>query len=100
VATAIVTQEMFDTAGASSSDTEGLIDHPRSIAGVDAVAVIRQVDEKRFKVSLRSRGDIDVEKIARQHGGGGHRNAAGYMADGPIEDLRPKVVNELQAALS
>jgi len=99
VATAVVTLEMFDNAGASSSDTEGLIDHPRSIAGVDAVALLRQVDEKRFKVSLRSRGDIDVEKVARQHGGGGHRNAAGYMADGPIEDLRPKVLSELQAAL-
>jgi len=100
VATAILTREMFDSAGASSSDTEGLIDHPRSIAGVDAVALIRQVDDKSFKVSLRSRGDIDVEKLARQHGGGGHRNAAGYMAEGPIEDLRPSVVSELQAALS
>ncbi len=100
IATAIVTQEMFDTAGASSSDTEGLIDHPRSIAGVDAVALIRQVDEEHFKVSLRSRGDIDVEKLARQNGGGGHRNAAGYMADGPIADLREKVVKALQAALS
>jgi phosphoesterase RecJ-like protein len=99
VATAIVTQEMFDRAGASSSDTEGLIDYPRSIAGVDAVALIRQLDDQQFKVSLRSRGEIDVEKIARQHGGGGHRNAAGYRADGPIEDLRPKVVSELQAAL-
>jgi phosphoesterase RecJ-like protein len=100
VATAIVTLEMFDNAGASPSDTEGLIDHPRSIAGVDAVALLRQVDDKRFKVSLRSRGDIDVEKLARQHGGGGHRNAAGYMADGPIEDLRPSVVSQLQTVLS
>ena len=100
VATAILTREMFDNAEASSSDTEGLSDHPRSIAGVDAVALIRQVDDKSFKVSLRSRGDIDVEKLARQHGGGGHRNAAGYLAEGPIEDLRPSVVSELQAALS
>lgn len=99
VATAIVTREMFENAGATSSDTEGLIDHPRSIAGVDAVALIRQVDDDSFKVSLRSRGDIDVEKLARKKGGGGHRNAAGYMAEGPIEDLRQTVVAELQSVL-
>ena len=56
--TALVTQEMFERAGATSGDTEGLIDYPRSIAGVDAVAIIRELGNDDFKVSLRSRGDI------------------------------------------
>lgn len=99
IASATITQEMFERAGASTGDTEGLIDYPRSIAGVEAAALIRQVDDSQFKVSLRSRGSVDVEKIARRNGGGGHRNAAGFLADGSLEDIRSQVVGELQSAL-
>ena len=101
VATVVVTREMFLRAGASRSDTESLIDYPRSIAGVQAVALLRQIDGAKYKVSLRSRGDVDVEKIARLHGGGGHRNASGFLADGDSpEELRLRVVSDLAAALS
>mgnify|MGYP001812765445 CR=1 FL=1 len=99
IATAIITSDMFERAGANTSDTEGLIDYPRSIAGVEAAALLRQVGDDQFKVSLRSRGEVDVEKVARRNGGGGHRNAAGYLADGSLEQLRAKVVEELQNAL-
>lgn len=99
VATAVLTQKMFERADATTSDTEGLIDYPRSIAGVDAVALLRQVSDGQFKVSLRSRGAIDVEKMARKKGGGGHRNAAGYLAEGSLEELRAAVVSELQSIL-
>lgn len=99
VATAFVTREMFDRAQAEPSDTEGLIDQPRSIAGVAAVAMLRQLEDGSYKVSLRSRGDIDVEAIARRHGGGGHRNAAGYPVQGGGEETREAVVAELGAAL-
>jgi phosphoesterase RecJ-like protein len=101
VATVLVTQEMFDRAGATRSDTEGLIDHPRSIAGVQAVALLRQVDDHGYKVSLRSRGEVNVEKIARRYGGGGHRNASGFLAeDVVLEELRLQVVGDLTDALS
>lgn len=99
IATSIITQEMFEKAGASTADTEGLIDYPRSVAGVEAAALIRQVGDQQFKVSLRSRGSVDVEKIARRNGGGGHRNAAGFRADGSLEAVRSQVVEQLQAAL-
>jgi phosphoesterase RecJ-like protein len=91
---------MFDKVGAAPGDSEGLIDYPRSIAGVDAVALIRQRDDGSHKVSLRSRGDVDVEKIARHNGGGGHRNAAGFVLEGDGEAARRKVVEELSAALA
>jgi len=82
-----------------------LIDHPRSIAGVEAVALVRQREEGGFKVSLRSRGEVDVKKIARHHGGGGHRNAAGFAVEGDAgaadpEALRRQVVAELVQALA
>ncbi len=66
---------------------------------MEAVALLRQVDNEHFKVSLRSRGDVDVEKIARTHGGGGHKNAAGYLAEGDAATVRDQVVAELIEAL-
>jgi len=98
-ATGRLTREMFDRAGAKPGDSEGLIDQLRSIAGVDAVALIRELPEGGHKVSLRSRGEVDVEKIARHHGGGGHRNAAGFTIQGEGEEVRREVASELGAAL-
>lgn len=99
IATTVLTLEMFERAGASPGDTEGLIDYPRSVAGVQAVALLRQREPGRFKVSLRSRGEVDVEKVARPHGGGGHKNAAGFEIDGEPDAIVETVVRELTEAL-
>jgi bifunctional oligoribonuclease and PAP phosphatase NrnA len=101
IATVRLDPEMFARAGAAAGDSEGLIDHPRSIAGVDAVALIRRREDGSHKVSLRSRGEVDVEKIARHHGGGGHRNAAGYAleGEGSTAEVEIQVVSEVAAAL-
>jgi bifunctional oligoribonuclease and PAP phosphatase NrnA len=101
IATVRLDPEMFARAGAAAGDSEGLIDHPRSIAGVDAVALIRRREDGSHKVSLRSRGEVDVEKIARHHGGGGHRNAAGYALGGEASTalVELEVVAEVAAAL-
>ncbi|HEY6319933.1 MAG TPA: bifunctional oligoribonuclease/PAP phosphatase NrnA [Thermoanaerobaculia bacterium] len=102
IATVRLDPEMFARAGAAAGDSEGLIDHPRSIAGVDAVALIRRREDGSHKVSLRSRGEVDVEKIARHHGGGGHRNAAGYALDGgegSTAEVELEAVSEIAAAL-
>ncbi len=99
IATALLSREMFERCGAQASDTEGLVDVPRSIAGVRSVALLRQIGDAEFKVSLRSQGEIDVEKIARAHGGGGHKNAAGFVAQGEPEAVRASVIEELTASL-
>ncbi len=99
MATGRLTRAMFEKAGASPGDSEGLIDSIRSIAGVDAVALIREKEDGAQKISLRSRGEVDVEKIARHHGGGGHRNAAGFTLEGDGEEIRRQVAAELGAAL-
>jgi phosphoesterase RecJ-like protein len=64
------------------------------------VALVREREDGTHKVSLRSRGEVDVEKIARHHGGGGHKNAAGFAVDGSDgEGVRQQVAEELAAAL-
>lgn len=99
IATVQLLDGMFERAGATAADAEDLVDHPRSIAGVDAVALIRQQGPSEFKGSLRSRGDVDVEAIARSYGGGGHKNAAGFEAEGDADKLVADLVQGLRAAL-
>lgn len=99
VATARLDLDMFERAGAEPGDSEGLVDYPRSIAGVEAVALLRELEGGGVKVSLRSRGDADVEAIASRHDGGGHRNAAGFVEEDPGEDLRQRLADELIEAL-
>ncbi|MEZ5313818.1 MAG: DHHA1 domain-containing protein [Thermoanaerobaculia bacterium] len=77
----------------------GLVDVPRSIAGVEAVALLREVGDGAFKVSLRSRGAVDVQSIARRYEGGGHRNAAGCRAIGALDELRIRFATELAEAV-
>ncbi|HEX4954438.1 MAG TPA: bifunctional oligoribonuclease/PAP phosphatase NrnA [Thermoanaerobaculia bacterium] len=99
IASVLLTRAMFERAGAAPGDSEGLIDVPRSIAGVEAAALLRERGEQRFKVSLRSRGAVDVQAVASRHGGGGHKNAAGCELTGPAEAIREQVVAELGQAL-
>ncbi len=99
VATTLLTRDMFERSGASGEDTEGLVDYPRSIASVEAVGLIREIDPKAVKVSLRSRDRVNVEEIARRHGGGGHRNAAGFRLDLAVARARTTVASELAQAL-
>ncbi len=100
ISTAWLTHEMIERAGAGPGDSEGLIDYPRSIEGVEAVAMFRQLPDGSFKVSLRSRGQVNVEKIARRFGGGGHRNAAGFSSEAARQELFDQTVQTLAEAIA
>jgi bifunctional oligoribonuclease and PAP phosphatase NrnA len=86
LAVAVLGAEDFALSGAEASHSEGIIDHLRALSGVKVAALIREVvsDGRRgqHKVSLRATdNDVDVSVIARAHGGGGHRRAAGFTSD-------------------
>ena len=99
IASVVVTPDMYREADAERGDSEGLIDYPRSIAGVEAVALLRELSPGEFKISLRSRGDVDVEVVARSFGGGGHRNAAGCKLTGDLDVVRSQIEDALAEAL-
>ena len=67
-------------------DTEGLVDYSLSIKGVRVGALLKELAERKTKISLRSPDSVDVAKLARRYGGGGHKNAAGFMVDLPIDE--------------
>lgn len=77
LAQAVLTRAMFRRAGASDEDTEGLINHLRSINGVRLSAVFRELGGGKVKLNLRGRTDVNVLPVVKQFGGGGHPNAAG-----------------------
>ncbi|MCS6875702.1 MAG: bifunctional oligoribonuclease/PAP phosphatase NrnA [Aquificaceae bacterium] len=73
-----VFDRFFKETGCEYADSEGLVNYPRSIDGVEvAYAIIEKPEEGIWKVSLRSKGRVDVERIARSLGGGGHKYASG-----------------------
>jgi phosphoesterase RecJ-like protein len=100
VAAARLRPEMYQRAGATHGDAEGLIDHVRSLAGVEAVLLARDLDGGGLKVSLRSRGEVDVERIARQYGGGGHKNAAGFTVNEDVDGVLARTVEALEEAVA
>ena len=92
LAVAFLTAEDYEQTGAEDSFSEGIIDHLRAIEGTQVAVLVRDLlsEDRRGqkKVSLRATGnDVDVSAIAREHGGGGHRRAAGFTTDLPLAEL-------------
>jgi phosphoesterase RecJ-like protein len=78
----------FARAGADSSDTDEIINIPRAVSGVEVVLFCKQWEPGEVKVSLRSRGAVDVRSVAAEFGGGGHTNAAGCSLEGDLGEAR------------
>lgn len=76
-----VTQKMLQASGAKEDLSEEFANIPRSIQGVEVAALFREMKDDQIKVSLRSKERVDVSKIAKQFGGGGHEHAAGCVLD-------------------
>jgi phosphoesterase RecJ-like protein len=91
--------EAFQRAEAGPEDTEETVNIPRSISGVQAVAYFKQWEPDVVRVSLRSRGSVDVRAVAASFGGGGHPNAAGCSITGALADVEEKVASAVAEAL-
>ena len=96
IAWVLLTQEMLNGPARSSTDTEGLVNYPLSIDGVVAVAFFREEGKHRYRISLRSKDNFDVASAAEFFGGGGHTNAAGLWAEGSYEEVRDKVIGQVE----
>jgi len=91
VGSLFVTQENLRQTGASLDHSEGFIDIPRTVKGIDISVLYSQLESKYFKVSLRSKGQINVEKVAGKFGGGGHINAAACRIKGDMEEVKSHI---------
>jgi bifunctional oligoribonuclease and PAP phosphatase NrnA len=96
VGSLVVTQKAIADADALPEHSEGFVDLPRSIKGVLISVLYAETRDGRFKISLRSKGKINIEKVARFFGGGGHVNAAGCRVSGELADIRRRVVEAIR----
>jgi phosphoesterase RecJ-like protein len=98
-ASVTVTLDMYATTGADAELTDGFVNYPRSIRGVEVSIFFRQVDERGYKVGFRSKGKVNVADFAAALGGGGHHNAAGCTLDGTLSEVKARVYAIVEAAL-
>jgi phosphoesterase RecJ-like protein len=96
-----LTRGDFGETGAVESDSEGIVDHLRSVEGTAVAVLVRELlDRVGRKVSLRATdGRVDVSAIARSLGGGGHRQAAGATTELPLEQLVDQIRRDIRAQL-
>jgi len=99
IAIVYVDHEMARAAGGTYEDTEGLVNLPLTVKEIEAVVFFKQEKGDEYRVSLRSKGEIDVGVIAKEYGGGGHKNAAGCTITGPIEELQKALIEKLEGAI-
>lgn len=90
---------MLARTGARPEDTENLLNAPRTIAGVEVAVLFKAFTPAATRVSLRSRGALDVQGVAARFGGGGHRNAAGCTIPQPLPAARQALLAVLQPLL-
>lgn len=89
----------LERAGLGSNDTEGIASLPMQIKGVEVGVTLKEKDENRYKVSMRSAEYVDVSEICQKFGGGGHTRAAGCVIDGDADQVRMKVLAAIASVL-
>lgn len=99
IAWVTITNAALREAGAQSDDTEGMVEYPRRIRGVEVAILMREVSAERTKASLRSNGRLDVSELARRLGGGGHPKAAGVLLEMPLPEATNVVVEAVREAV-
>src|ERR1700722_16225278 len=91
-----VTQEQMRRFDAREEDCEGLVNYALSIGDVQVAIFFRELPDSRFRVSLRSKGEVNVSAVAEHFGGGGHKCASGCSLDGPLESAVSRIVGHLR----
>jgi bifunctional oligoribonuclease and PAP phosphatase NrnA len=93
-----VTSEDMDRASADAEDCEGVVNYLIGIASIEAAVFLREVPgTDQFRLSIRSKGKLDVSHVAEHFGGGGHRNASGCTVDGPLAAAIDSILTQLRA---
>ena len=95
-----VTTRMLKEAGTGTGASEGIINMITDVDTILVAVLYRQVGRDNWKVSLRSKQDLDVAALAKRHGGGGHKRAAGFTMQGPLSDVMETVQDEVDGLIS
>src|SRR5829696_1946658 len=92
--------DMLAATGSTHNDTEGLINLPLTAREIQAVVFFKTTSGGELRVSMRSKYDVDVRRVANEFGGGGHKNAAGFTVAGSLQDVRGGIIEKLVRAIA
>ncbi len=98
IAWVTIRKDMYKKTGTGVEDTDDFVNYPRKIKGVEVAVLFREDEKDVYKISFRSKGRVNVAGIAQAFGGGGHANAAGCRLKGPLQKVKKKVFQAIQAA--
>jgi phosphoesterase RecJ-like protein len=99
VALLTITSDLLNAVGGTQDDSEGLINFPLTVQEIQAVALFKEVTSTEWRVSMRSKGAVDVGAIAKSLNGGGHKNAAGCTVHGELPVLQTRFEQFLTTAV-
>jgi bifunctional oligoribonuclease and PAP phosphatase NrnA len=95
----ITNQDVIRTR-AADEDCEGVVNYAICISGVEVAVFLRELPDNRVRLSLRSKGAVNVARIAERFGGGGHNTASGCTLDLPLPEATDQILSELRQAVS
>jgi phosphoesterase RecJ-like protein len=95
VALMVIRRDVCESCGISPDEVEGLVDYPRSIKETQVAVLLREIAPDAIRVSLRSKGHVDVSKVAAHFGGGGHARAAGCTLKLPLSEAENTLLARL-----
>jgi phosphoesterase RecJ-like protein len=95
-----VTHDDMLRTNAAEEDCEGIVNYAIAIAGVDVAIFLRELSNHRVRLSLRSKGEVNVARIAERFGGGGHQHASGCTLDGPLPDAAEMILDVARQTLN
>lgn len=98
-ASVTVSSDMYVSTGADAELTDGFVNYPRSIRGVEVAIFFRQLEPLKWKIGFRSKGKVNVAAFSRALGGGGHHNAAGCTVNGSLADVKATVYKIVEDSL-
>jgi len=99
IATLSVDKQLTNDCGGTYEDTEGLINLPLTVKEILAVVFFKEIGPGDWRVSMRSKGNIDINAIAKEFGGGGHKNASGCSANGDLDTLQAVFEQKITTAI-
>jgi phosphoesterase RecJ-like protein len=91
-----ITHKQMERLGAKEEDCEGVVNYVLSIRGIEVAAFFREMSDGRYRVSLRSKGKLNVAHVAESFGGGGHECASGCAIDGPLANAVREILSQLR----
>ncbi|MFQ3573416.1 MAG: bifunctional oligoribonuclease/PAP phosphatase NrnA [Thermodesulfovibrionales bacterium] len=100
IAMLTVTRAMLESHGCDDEDSGNFVDFPKKSLSIKVSVLIKEIDKDRYRVSIRSKGNINVANVAMFYGGGGHRNAAGCTIEGDLDHIKKDLFQRIKVSIS